>query len=351
VVTSTTAVANPLAVREKARLHDLTPGLLFIGGLALMASAIILFLRPDGFHGAGYGSGFLAIALGMIWLGPGLQLHSPRATAWFLRASVGGCFALAFAGAVVGIYDLRAVLHNQGGDAVRLTLVLAAAVVVFGVLMGTLLSLPIKAVHTAWVVVIALLTLGAVAGWGWMVYRDITAHHRFLYAPLSLLALVPVLLVRRAATAWHKRDVTLNPPPKARRPRPKEEPYFANPFQEYWAKGRFCELFELPCTGTCPLATAVAARYQQLRMTHEHHPEQLAILEKAYGMLVTPRTRALCSVAHEIMRAKAKEFGEKKFTLLEAYLWQEVWTDLNDEDVKGDPERAQKAKVRLIKEL
>ena len=49
--------------------------------------------------------------------------------------------------------------------------------------------------------------------------------------------------------------------------------------------------------------------------------------------------------------AKAKELGEKKFAIQEAYLWREIWSDLNDEEVKGDPERAQRAKLKLIKEL
>ncbi len=315
-----------------------------------MASAIIIFLRPDGIHGAAYGSGLVAVALVMCWLAPGLQMHSPRATAWFLRLSVGGCFALAFAAAIVAACDLRDVLQGQGGSALRLTLLLAVVLVVVGGLVGALLALPIKFMHAAWVLLFGAGALLLLAGWGRLVYDEIV-QHRYLNALLSLLAVVPVLLMQRGAAVWHKHDVTLHPPPKARNPRPKEMPYYTNSFQEHWAKGRFCELFELPCTGTCPLATAVAARYQQLRMTYEHNPEGLAILEKAYGMLVTPRTRALCSVAHEIMRAKAKELGEKKFAIQEAYLWREIWSDLNDEEVKGDPERAQRAKLKLIKEL
>jgi len=126
---------------------------------------------------------------------------------------------------------------------------------------------------------------------------------------------------------------------------------FPSKYHELLARGRLCELFELPCDDPCPLATQVVSKYQKRRIQYRLYPEILDPFEKAYAILVTPHKRELCRVAHEILRAKEKQIGAKRYQDQEVYLWKTLWDRLQDGEYMGDPQRALRDKNRLLKEI
>ncbi len=126
---------------------------------------------------------------------------------------------------------------------------------------------------------------------------------------------------------------------------------FPTRYHELLARGRLCEIFELSCTQACPLATKVAAQYQQLRLKHADSPPTLEALEKAYSMLVTPRSRELCGLAHEIMEAQRKQLGERMYRSVEMLLWTKLWNRLQSNEFKGDPQKVRMEKQRLSKKI
>ncbi|MHB0936211.1 MAG: hypothetical protein ACYDCO_13825 [Armatimonadota bacterium] len=146
-----------------------------------------------------------------------------------------------------------------------------------------------------------------------------------------------------------------------RRATPKEDPKarkawqgprsFPSKYHELLARGRLCELFELPCDDPCPLATQVVSKYQKRRIQYRLYPEILDPFEKAYAILVTPHKRELCRVAHEILRAKEKQIGAKRYQDQEIYLWKTLWDRLQDGEYMGDPQKALRDKNRLLKEI
>lgn len=127
--------------------------------------------------------------------------------------------------------------------------------------------------------------------------------------------------------------------------------HFPTKYHELLARGRLCEIFELPCKNPCPLTTKVAMQYQQLRVRHHDSPQMLEALEKAYAVLITPRSRELCGIAHEILAAKEKQLGKRQYESIEVLLWAKLWKRLQEKDIKGDPERARAEKQRLMKEF
>jgi len=126
---------------------------------------------------------------------------------------------------------------------------------------------------------------------------------------------------------------------------------FPTHFHELLARGRLCEVFELPCGESCPLATKVAIQYQQLRLKNQDSPHALEALEKAYSILVTPRARELCGLAHEIMQAHRKRLGERVFKSLEMLLWTKLWNRLQSNEFKGDPQKVKMDMSQLIKKI
>lgn len=126
---------------------------------------------------------------------------------------------------------------------------------------------------------------------------------------------------------------------------------FPSKYHELLARGRLCELFELPCEDPCPLATQVVSKYQKRRIQYRLYPEILDPFEKAYAILVTPQKRELCRVAHEILRAKEKQLGAKRYQDQEIYLWKSLWDRLQDGEYMGDPQKALRDKNRLLKEI
>jgi len=145
------------------------------------------------------------------------------------------------------------------------------------------------------------------------------------------------------------------------RARPKEDPKarkawqgpraFPSKYHELLARGRLCELFEVPCEDPCPLATSIVTKYQKRRIQYRLYPDILEPFEKAYAILVTPQKRELCKVAHEILRAKEKQIGSKRYQEQEIYLWKTLWNRLRDGEYMGDPRKAIRDKNRLLKEI
>lgn len=127
---------------------------------------------------------------------------------------------------------------------------------------------------------------------------------------------------------------------------------FPSSYHELLARGRFCELFEVPCNGTrCPLPTAIVMKYQKRRLQYRQYPEILEPFEKAYAVLVTPQLRELCKVAHEILQAKEKQVGPARYQEMELYLWQTLWDRLQSPEYRGDAQKALQDKARLLKEI
>lgn len=126
---------------------------------------------------------------------------------------------------------------------------------------------------------------------------------------------------------------------------------FPSKYHELFARGRFCELFEVTCADSCPLATAIVAKYQKRRVQYRLYPDILEPFEKAYAILVTPQKRELCKMAHEIMRLKEKQLGPNRYADAEVYLWNTLWDRLQDGEYMGDPQKALRDKNQLLKEI
>ena len=123
-------------------------------------------------------------------------------------------------------------------------------------------------------------------------------------------------------------------------------------FHELLARGRFCELFEVPCGGaSCPLAITAASKYQQARQKYRLYPEMLEPFEKAYAMLVTPQYRDICRLAHEIMQMKEKQVGKKRYTEIEIQLWESLWRRLQEGEYRRHPPKDLPEKQRLLRDV
>ena len=126
---------------------------------------------------------------------------------------------------------------------------------------------------------------------------------------------------------------------------------FPSKYHELLARGRLCELFEAPCENPCPLPTSIVSKYQKRRIQYRLYPDILEPFEKAYAILVTPQKRELCKVANEILLAKEKQLGAKRYQEVEVYLWRTLWDRLQDGEYLGDPRKAIRDKNRLLKEI
>lgn len=343
------AAARGITDGATSQTKGLFPVLVIGGGLALAASALILLFSTTETHNTNFGMRCLLLAVVLIWLGPGLSVNNYRAQLWYLRLSLAFLCAMAVNAVYAGFPDVTLFFATHGTFGPYLMLGWTLGLVApLG--LAVLLLYRIPAVLYGWHLLFSAICGILILTWGWLAVMQMQTQN-YLLPVLTVLVLPSGVLTTRWLAQWHRQDSIRHPGPKPRRPMPRVAPSFRNLHQELWAKGRFCELFELPCSGSCPLATSVASKYQQLRLQYQQDREMLDILEKAYGMLVTPRQRALCNIAHDIMRVKAAEWGGRKFAIREAYLWQEVWAALNSGDIKGDPDRALKAKAGLINEL
>ena len=113
--------------------------------------------------------------------------------------------------------------------------------------------------------------------------------------------------------------------------------HYPTKYHELLARGRLCELFELPCDNPCPLATKVAMQYQQLKLKHQEFTTNLEALEKGYSVLVTPRSRELCGLTREIMEAQRKQLGDRVYYSIEPLLWSKIWTRLTKQRIQRRP--------------
>jgi len=164
----------------------------------------------------------------------------------------------------------------------------------------------------------------------------------YFAASMGVLLLISFLINKHAKP---KED------PKSRKASWQGPRSFPSKYHELLARGRLCELFELPCEDPCPLATQVVSKYQKRRIQYRLYPDILEPFEKAYAILVTPQKRELCRVAHEILRAKEKQLGSKRYQDQEIYLWKTLWDRLQDGEYMGDPQKVLRDKNRLLKEI
>jgi len=159
------------------------------------------------------------------------------------------------------------------------------------------------------------------------------------------------------AVLHHERKLASHPRPRSvspatRKPLPDEMPTkFPTRYHELLARGRFCEIFKVPCSTPCPLPMTVAAKYQRRRLKYRYYPEVLEAFEKAYAVLITPQTRDICRVAHDMMEMKEKQLGMKRFQEIEIILWGRLWKRLQDRELRANPPRDLQDKQRLLKEL
>ncbi|MHB9026515.1 MAG: hypothetical protein ACYC7E_20460 [Armatimonadota bacterium] len=320
-----------------------------IGMLACAGSLMPLFDR-ELTSGRLSGLGYLLGALLLIWVGARLSIRKASQTRIMQILGVIGF------GLVAGVLTARALpmLLMQTGlinNAEVSTAVLAAG---GGVLFLLLLIVLITSNETAlaiWFFAAFVTVLLQMIEFIITAQNLVMGGQPFLVIAAALTILptgIALYLLRKLPTR------TKVVAPKAKTTRTSAPPipqYFPTVQHELLARGRFCELFGVPCSAPCPLPTQVATKYQQLRLEHERSPQILEALEKAYVILITPRQRALCNVAHDIMRIKAKELGPKRFGESEIEMWTYLWARLQDTELKGDAQRAAEAKLRIVKEL
>ena len=137
---------------------------------------------------------------------------------------------------------------------------------------------------------------------------------------------------------------------------PKQQPVetpvkYPTRYHELLARGRFCELFKVPCSTPCPLPVTVAAKYQRRRLKYRYYPEVLEAYEKAYAVLITPQSREICRIAHDMMEMKEKQVGMKRFQEIEIVLWGRLWQRLQDSGMRGHAPKDALEKQRLLKEI
>ncbi len=201
---------------------------------------------------------------------------------------------------------------------------------------------------------IALLPIGSLTLWWWRL-QSATALQQVRPEQVFQLLLpvtgwfcgciVLVLFMSRRAAR------RTQPLPTSARQAPITTRTFPTRYHELLARGRLCELFEQPCAQPCPLSTSIVVKYQKRRIQYQLYPEILEPFEKAYAMLVTPQSRELCKIAHEILQAKAKQLGAARYHDVEVYLWSTLWERLHDQEYRGDPHKVMRDKQQLIKEL
>ena len=68
-------------------------------------------------------------------------------------------------------------------------------------------------------------------------------------------------------------------------------------------------------------------------------------------MLVTPRSRELCGLTREIMEAQRKQLGDRVYYSIETLLWTKIWTRLQSNEFKGNPQRIKAGKTSLMKNI
>jgi hypothetical protein len=321
-------------------------------GIGGGAAALIYLLSHHDPSLSSLAAALLIGACGTLWTARGLMTGMPAAEQGLRLLGI-------ILPALVGL-DLLALVgpdvlstwrtHQTGADPTRSWIWIGLALVVWATL-----QVYSSALRVVWQGITIPLGLGALVWWG-LLWGGASSPRYWVGIVASVVWTFGTLwwLRPRAGEASPTHSVSAAAPStRARlRPRPPTPPaHYPTKYHEWWAKGHFCQMFGMACTNSCPLPTKVAVRYQQLRLQFQDSPEILDILERAYGLLITPRLRDMCSVAHEIMWEKAKELGPKEFALRESQLWAAAWQRLNESELKTDHRRAPEVKRRILKEL
>lgn len=312
--------------------------------LVLGSIAIIQLFNADGRRELLIGGVYLLIACYLLWLGAGLLRHAPRA--WSLNLATGtiaiGATGLDFA--VLGWpYLSEWVRLGDYLPTVALFLPIGALLL--------LLWLPFLLANNDGAQQLWYLAGIPVALLLFRIWRDTIwdASGNYLALALGILWFFPAAYALHALQRTYTDEAAKA---KAKRASiPQAPQFFPTRYHEAAAKGRYCELFGITCSGDCPLPIRVAQEYQRLRNQFADSPDLLKLFEDGYRVLITPRLRSLCGVAHEIMRIKAKELGPKRFAQAEAYLWGKLWERLQNGEIKGDAQKAQAMKLQIKSEL
>jgi len=314
-------------------------------GIVFTAIACILLCRSGSNEDLFLGIMWLVAAILVLWLAWGLLEGNEQSWKLFQGA---GAVLTGGTGIVLGIYGAQdASRWSPESGLGQILLWLLGGVVLFIWAIGQLSTRQIF--KSLWQVAAA--PLGIAATWyGVQTYfHPALTNHQILAFIAALLAVIVCTMVFRLFVRpdYHVILASIMAmDDKIEIPR-----HFPTKAHELLARGHFCELFELPCTTPCPLTTKVAAQYQTLKLKYQDSPQVLETLEKAYAVLITPRSRELCSLAHEIMDGKKKTLGKRRFETVEIILWAKLWGRMHGKEFKGDPQRIKSEKQRLMKEF
>lgn len=334
------------------RARRIFPYLVFFVG-AVLGSAAIIRLFADGGDPL-RGMAWLVVSLLLYWLAFGLLEGNERA--WKIYQAVGAALTggLGIALIVINSRDIFLWLTFKNPATAELSIPWFISGVALAIWSATLVANNGGA-RLLWQ--IAVVPIAMYSFWWWktqLVWRDLATNDLVMQKPV--LVILSALYFAASMTVMLLLSSLAN-----KRAKPKEEAKarkawqgprsFPSKYHELLARGRLCELFELPCDDPCPLATQVVSKYQKRRIQYRLYPEILEPFEKAYAILVTPHQRELCRVAHEILRAKEKQIGPRRYQEMEIYLWKRLWDRLHDSEYMGDPQKALRDKNRLLKEL
>jgi hypothetical protein len=330
------------------RTRRIFPYLVFFLGAVLGASAVIRVFSAVDQQQQMREMAWLGISLLLYWLAFGLLERNERS--WKIYQMIGAVLtgALGLALVIITTRDIILWLTFKNLYAVEMSIswfISGAALMVWGFTLVTNNG----GACLLWQ--IAVLPIALYSFWWWkdQVQYAITEEKIVLVVLSALYFAVSMGALLLISYIVHQRAKPKEDP-KARKawqsPRS-----FPSKYHELLARGRLCELFELPCEDPCPLATKIVTKYQKRRIQYRLYPEILEPFEKAYAILVTPQKRELCRVAHEILRTKEKQLGARRYQEQEIYLWKTLWNRLQDGEYMGDPQKALRDKNRLLREI
>jgi|GEM_PF-2219581 len=332
------------------RARRLFPYLVFFLGAVVGSSGVIRVFNTAGPRQARE-LAWLGISLLLYWLAIGLLQRNERS--WKIYQGVGAVLtgSLGLALVIITVREIVLWITFKNPNNVEMSIswfISGAALIVWG------FTLLMNNGGACLLWQIAVLPIALYSFWWW---KD---EVRFAFAgDKVVLVVLSALYFAVSMGAMLLISYLINAGVK---PKPKEElsgarkswqspRSFPSKYHELLARGRLCELFELPCEDPCPLATKVVTRYQKRRIQYRLYPDILEPFEKAYAILVTPQKRELCRIAHEILQAKERQLGAKRYQEQEIYLWSKLWSRLQDGEYMGDPRKALRDKNRLLREI
>ena len=341
-------IRNPiLALLLLAR--RLFPYLVFFAGAVIGSTAVIRVCRAEMQQERLHELAWLGVSLLLYWLAYGLLDRNERSWKLYQAAGAGITASLGVTLAVIAIPDAQYCI-THAGDPIAFEqsapwFTTGVALTIWG------LALLFNNGGACFLWQTAVLPGAFFAFWWWKEQAALALHdNQVTFVIISSvyfgLSMAVLLLI---AQLVHKRIQTRDSEMVRREwdvPRS-----FSSKYHELFARGRLCELFEVPCEQPCPLATSIVAKYQKRRIQYRLYPDILEPFEKAYAILVTPQRRELCKVAHEILAIKEKQLGPELYHDMEIYLWRKLWERLQDGEYMGDPQKALRDKVQLLKDI